>query len=124
MIDAMAKAALSVIPDGAAGGFSSIVAVTSMPLSLALTGDAYYFGVLPILTEAGKALGLDPLAIARAGLLGQMTVGFPITPLAAATFILVGRSGVSLGAHQKFLFPWAMGSTIVMTIAAYLLGVI
>jgi len=124
MIDAMSTAALSVMPQGADGAFSSIVALTSMPLSLALTGDAYYFGVLPILTEAGSALGLDPLDVGRAALLGQMTTGFPVSPLVAATYILVGRSGVTLGAHQKFLFPWAMGSTVVMTISAYLLGVI
>ena len=124
MVEAMSKAAVSIIPSGAADAFSSIVALTSMPLSLAITADAYYFGVLPVLTEAGRALGLDPLDIGRAALLGQMTTGFPVTPLAAATFILVGRSGVSLGAHQRFLFPWALGSMAVMAAVAYLMGVI
>ena len=79
-----------------------------MPLSLAITADAYYFGVLPVLTEAGRALGLDPLDIGRAALLGQMTTGFPISPLTAATFILVARSGVSLGAHTEI--PISLGA--------------
>ncbi|MBY0511740.1 MAG: citrate:proton symporter [Rhodospirillaceae bacterium] len=124
MIDAMAKAALSVIPAEATGVFTIIVALTSMPLSLALTGDAYYFGVVPVLAQAGSALGLDVLQVGRAALLGHMTTGFPLSPLTAATFILVGRSGVNLGAHQKYMFPWAFGSTVVMAAAAYMMGVI
>jgi CitMHS family citrate-Mg2+:H+ or citrate-Ca2+:H+ symporter len=53
-----------------------------------------------------------------------MTTGFPLSPLTASTFILIGMSGVELGDHQKFIFKWAFGSTIVMTIVAVLTGAI
>jgi CitMHS family citrate-Mg2+:H+ or citrate-Ca2+:H+ symporter len=33
-------------------------------------------------------------------------------------------TGVSLAEHQRFLFKWALGSTVVMTIAARLTGAI
>jgi CitMHS family citrate-Mg2+:H+ or citrate-Ca2+:H+ symporter len=49
-----------------------------------------------------------------------MTVGFPLSPLTASTFLLVGLSEVELGDHQKFTFKWAFGTTIVMTIIALL----
>ena len=53
-----------------------------------------------------------------------MTTGFPMSPLTATTFILVGMSGVDLGAHQRFIFKWAFGTTIVMTVVALLTGAI
>jgi len=62
--------------------------------------------------------------IGRAAILGQMTTGFPLSPLTASTFILVGMAGVSLGEHQRFIFKWAFGTTIVMTIVAVLTGAI
>jgi len=54
--------------------------------------------------------------------MGQMTVGFPLSPLTASTFLLIGLAEVELGDHQKFIFKWAWGTTIVMTIIALLTG--
>ena len=124
MIEAMAQAAVAVIPDGLAGFLPVIVAITSMPLSLVFTPDAYYFGVLPVLAQTATGLGLDPVSVGRAAILGQMTTGFPLSPLTASTFILVGMSGVNLGDHQRFIFKWAFGSTVVMTIVAVISGAI
>ena len=124
MIEAMAGAAVSVIPESLAGYLPLIVAVTSMPLSLVFTPDAYYFGVLPVLAQAASSFGVDPVLIGRGAILGQMTTGFPLSPLTASTFILVGLSGVNLGDHQRFIFPWAFGTTLVMTAVALVTGVL
>ncbi|MGW0476574.1 CitMHS family transporter [Streptomyces coeruleorubidus] len=122
MIDDMAEALVSVIPDSVGGHLPVLVAVTGMPLSLVFTPDAYYFGVLPVLAETAHGFGTDPAEVARAAILGQMTTGFPLSPLTAATFILVGMSGVQLGEHQRFIFRWAFATTLVMTAAAVLTG--
>ncbi|MFC5589072.1 CitMHS family transporter [Sporosarcina soli] len=124
MIDAMAISLVSVIPEQIANFLPLLVAITSMPLSFVFTPDSYYFGVLPILTETAVNFGIDPIEIGRAAILGQMTTGFPLSPLTASTFILVGMTGVNLGEHQKFIFKWAFGTTIVMTIIALLTGAI
>jgi CitMHS family citrate-Mg2+:H+ or citrate-Ca2+:H+ symporter len=124
MIEAMARALLGVIPGGAGGALPLLVVVTSMPLSSVFTPDAYYFGMLPVLAETTAALGGDPAAVARAAIPGQMTTGFPLSPLTAATFILVGMAGVELGAHQRFVFRWASGTTLVMTAVALLTGAV
>jgi CitMHS family citrate-Mg2+:H+ or citrate-Ca2+:H+ symporter len=124
MIPAMARSLAGVIPDGAGGLLPVVVAVTSMPLSLVFTPDAYYFGVLPVLAETSSAFGGSAAEIGTAAILGQMTTGFPLSPLTASTFILVGMSGVDLGAHQRFIFKWAFGTTIVMTVVALLTGAI
>ncbi|MFC7687073.1 CitMHS family transporter [Ureibacillus sp. GCM10028918] len=124
MIDEMAISLVSIIPDQITGLLPLLVAVTSMPLSFVFTPDAYYFGVLPILTETAVNFGIDPIEIGRAAILGQMTTGFPLSPLTASTFILVGMTGVNLGEHQKFIFKWAFGTTIVMTLMALITGAI
>ncbi|WP_116101674.1 CitMHS family transporter [Amycolatopsis thermalba] len=124
MIEAMARALVGVVPDWAGGALPVLTALTGMPLSLVFTPDAYYFGVMPVLAELGAALGGDPAEIARAALLGQMTTGFPLSPLTASTFILLGLTGVDLGEHQRFVFKWAFGTTVVMTAVALATGAI
>lgn len=122
MIEAMATALVSLIPQQHATLLPTLTALTSMPASMLFTPDAYYFGVVPILSQTATQFGIDPLEIGRAALLGQMTVGFPISPLTASTFLLVGLSEVDLGDHQRFIFKWAWGTTIVMTVVALLTG--
>lgn len=122
MITEMAESLVSLIPAGMGPILPFAVAVTSMPLSLVFPTDAYYFGVLPVLYEMASSLGISPVEIGRAAVLGQMTVGFPLSPLAAATLVLISLSRVDLVDHQKFMFFWAYGTTIIMTIVAYLTG--
>lgn len=122
MIKAMATVLASNIPTELSPWLSQVVALTGMPLSLVFTPDAYYFGVLPVFAEAAGAAGHDPLAIGRAAILGQMTTGFPLSPMTASTFILLGLSGVSLRDHQRYTFGWAFGTTLVMTLVASITG--
>ncbi|HSN07476.1 MAG TPA: citrate:proton symporter, partial [Hanamia sp.] len=122
MIEAMATDLVHLIPKDHASFIPVITAVISMPASLLFTPDAYYYGVVPVLSHTCIQLGVNPLEIGRASLLGQMTVGFPLSPLTASTFLLIGLAEVDLGDHQKFIFKWAWGTTIVMTIVALLTG--
>jgi citrate-Mg2+:H+ or citrate-Ca2+:H+ symporter, CitMHS family len=122
MIEAMANTLVGFIPQNHANLLPVLTAITSLPASMLFTPDAYYFGVIPILSHTATQFGIDPLEIGRAALLGQMTVGFPISPLTASTFLLVGMAEVDMGDHQKHTFWWAWGTTIVMTVVAILTG--
>lgn len=124
MLTEMAKFAAGAIPADYASHLPAVVAILSMPLSLLFDPDSFYFGVLPVLAEAGNQLGVAPVQMGRAAILGQMTTGFPISPLTPATFLLVGLCGIDLGEHQKFTFGFLWATSIVMTIAAVVLGVI
>jgi CitMHS family citrate-Mg2+:H+ or citrate-Ca2+:H+ symporter len=120
MIEAMAQSLVSVIKPENSGMLVLITAVTSMPASIIFTPDAYYFGVLPVIKESASQLNIDTLQFGRAALLGQMTVGFPLSPLTASTFLLIGMSDIDLADHQKHTFLWAWGTTLVMTVVAVL----
>lgn len=122
MTKAMAEALASHVPQSLGPWLSGVVAVASMPLSFVLPPDAYYYGVLPVFAEAAAALGQDPLTIGRASIMGQMTTGFPLSPLTASTFVLLGLTEVTLRDHQRFSLKWAFGTTLVMAAVGLITG--
>ncbi|MDN5720663.1 CitMHS family transporter [Corynebacterium sp.] len=122
MIENMAQSLADVIPESFGSVLPVLVSVVSMPLSLVFTPDAFYFGVLPVFAHTAEVMGADPAMIARGAIAGQMTTGFPLSPLTASTFILIGMAKVELGKHQRFTFLWAWGTTIVITVTAVIIG--
>ena len=124
MIEAMANALVAVIPQALGRFFPVITGVVGMPASLLFDPDSFYYGVLPVLATTAENFGISGLSIARAAVLGQMTTGFPVSPLTAATFLLTGLAGIDLGEHQKKTIPLAFLLTILMLLVALLSGAV
>ena len=124
MITEMAGALVSIIPDALGKFFPVIVGVIAMPASLLFDPDSFYYGVLPVLAQTAEGFGILGADVGRAAILGQMTIGFPVSPLTASTFLLVGLSGVDLGEHQKKTIPWAWAISLVMVAVALLTGAV
>ncbi|MDR1834688.1 MAG: citrate:proton symporter [Fusobacteriaceae bacterium] len=124
MLTAMAQGLVKLLPQSLGKAMPIIVGVISMPASLVFDPDSYYFGVLPVLSQAAQAYGLDPTMVARASIIGQMTTGFPVSPLTASTFLLTGLSGIDLAEHQKSTFVYAFMTTLVMLVVGVVTGAI
>lgn len=124
MVDEMAGILLGLIPDSLGPLIPVIIGVLAVPLSLLFSPDAFYFGALPVLAETAAEFGIAETTVAQAALLGQMTVGFPISPLTGATFLLIGLANIELGEHIKFTFLWAWLVSLVMVITAVVTGVL
>ena len=124
MLTAMAKAMVAASPHSLGAHLPIIIGILSMPLSLVFDPDSYYFGVLPVLTEVAGAFGIAPVHMAQASVLGQMTTGFPVTPLTPASFLLVGLAGLDFAEHQKFTIPFLLAACTLMALAAVALGVL
>lgn len=123
MLAAMASACVHLLPARMGHHIPFLLGLVSMPLSLLLDPDSFYFGVLPVAATAAGAFGIAPVKVAQAALLGMHTTGFPVSPLTPATFLIPGLTGVELGEHQRFTGPFLFAATIVMTFAAVAFGV-
>ena len=118
----MGNSMIEIIPKSWGGFLNVITAVFSVPLTFFLTNDAYYFGILPIITATGNQLGIPPDILGRASLVGQAS--HLLSPLVPSTYLLVSLAGVEFSDHLKFTLKWAIGSSIVMLVGALILGII
>jgi CitMHS family citrate-Mg2+:H+ or citrate-Ca2+:H+ symporter len=123
MLRAMAAAVVEAVPPALARHIPFALGLASMPLSLLFDPDSFYLGALPVVAEVGKSFGVLPVHVGQAALLGQMTTGFPVSPLTPATFLVVGLTGIELGEHQRFTAPFLFAASVVMTFAAVMFGV-
>ena len=124
MLTSMARDLVALLPAGVLAHLPVLLGVAAMPLSLAFDPDSFYFGVLPVLAAASEAAGASAADVGRGALLGQMTTGFPVSPLTPATFLLVGLAGVDLADHQRRAIPYLFAISLAMTAVALLTGAI
>lgn len=121
-LKALAEAAVGHLP-GVGRHLPVGLSAIAMPLSMVFDPDSFYLGVLPVLAEMHHRLGGAPVQVAQAALVGQMTTGFPVSPLTPATFLVAGLSGLDLSTHQRFSFLWLYGASLAMAAACVLFGV-
>ncbi|MFI6854848.1 CitMHS family transporter [Streptomyces sp. NPDC050416] len=122
MVDHMAKWMVDVIPGSMGPHMALVTGILSLPLTYFMSNDGFYFGVLPVLAEAGAAHGVSPLEMARASLVGQpLHMSSPLVP---AVYVLVGMAKVEFGDHTKFVVKWAALTCLVILGAGMLFGII
>jgi CitMHS family citrate-Mg2+:H+ or citrate-Ca2+:H+ symporter len=122
MLTSMTTDLVSILPAAALRHLPILMAIVSMPLSLVFDPDSFYFGLLPVVAHAAGAAGGSAIEVARGAILGQMTTGFPVSPLTPATFLLVGLANVDLADHQRKAIPYAFAVTLLMALAALVTG--
>ncbi|MFI8534369.1 CitMHS family transporter [Streptomyces aquilus] len=122
MVDHMARWMVDVIPEGMGPHMALVTGVLSLPLTYFMSNDGFYFGVLPVLAEAGAAHGVSPLEMARASLVGQpLHMSSPLVP---AVYVLVGMAKVEFGDHTRFVVKWAALTCLLILGAGILFGII
>lgn len=112
MIDAMAQSVVHAVPPALGPYLAVITGLLSLPFTFFISNDAFYYGVVPVLAEAGQAYGISAVEIGRASLIGQPV--HLLSPLVPSTYLLVGLCGVELGDHQKFTLKWSAVTSLVI----------
>lgn len=120
MVDAMATAALEIVPTGWGPCLAPITALLSMPLTFVMSNDAYYFGVLPVVANTAAEFGVAPDEIARASLMGQTV--HSLSPLLAPLYLVCGLLEVDVAEAQRYCLKWAVLITLLAIAAAMLSG--
>ncbi|MFI6662403.1 CitMHS family transporter [Streptomyces sp. NPDC050523] len=122
MVDHMAEWLVDNIPGGMGPHMAFVTGILSIPLTYFMSNDGFYFGILPVLAEAGQAHGVSSLEIARASLVAQpLHMSSPLVP---AVYVLVGMAKVEFGDHTRFVVKWAVLTSLVILGAGILFGII
>ncbi|WP_380176364.1 CitMHS family transporter [Kineococcus sp. DHX-1] len=122
MDTAMARWLVDIVPDAWGPHLAVITGVLSMPLTFFLSNDGFYFGVLPILSEAASHYGISGVEMARASIVGQ-PVHFT-SPLVPAMLLLISLAKVDLADHHKKVIWRSVVLSLVMLVAAVATGVV
>lgn len=122
MVDAMAGWITQIIPNSMGPYLAVITGLLSIPMTFFMSNDAFYFGILPVLSESAASFGIEPVEMARASITGQ-----PVhmqSPLVPAILLLVSLAHVNLGDHHKKVLWRATIVSLVMLVVGVLVGVI
>ena len=99
MVKAMSTWLVQIIPADMGPLMAVITGVLSIPMTFFMSNDAFYFGVLPVLSETAAHYGVGAADMARASITGQP---FHLqSPLVPAILLLVSLAKVDLGDHHK-----------------------
>ena len=122
MLGAIANSVVKLVPHSLGPYLAVITGLLSMPFTFFLSNDAFYFGVVPVLSQAAAAYGIRPEEIARASLVGQPV--HLLSPLVPSTYLLVGLAKVEFADNQRFTIKWTVLTTLIMLLVNLVLGVI
>ncbi len=118
----MSATLLAVIPHSMGRYMNLIAGFVSVPVGAVLGADTFYYGVFPLLGEAGAAFGVPQLDVGVAMLIGK-NVGMIVSPLQPTTYLACGLAGVEVAAHLRKNFGKAWLISIVLCVTALLMGV-
>lgn len=122
MVKAMSEWLVAIIPADMGPFMAIITGVLSIPMTFFMSNDAFYFGVLPVLSETAAHYGVSAADMARASITGQP---FHLqSPLVPAILLLVSLAKVDLGDHHKKVLWRTAVISLVMLATGVLTGAI
>lgn len=122
MSDALAISLTKIIPASFGRFWGLVVAFLSAPGTFFLSNDAFYYGVLPVLTEAGATYGWTQMELGVASLLGQAF--HLLSPLVAFIYLLLQMTELDMGEWQKESAKWALGIFVIFILVAGFTGAV
>lgn len=120
MAGALSQSFATIIPKQLGGFWGLIVALISAPGTFFISNDGFYYGILPVLAEAGANYGFDNVSMALASLMGQAF--HLLSPLVAFIYLLLRLTGLDMGEWQKESAKYATVIFIIFVVTIMLLG--
>ena len=120
MADALATHFTKIIPHQLSGFWGLLIAIISAPGTFFISNDGFYFGVLPVLAEAGRGYGFTNMQMALASLMGQAF--HLLSPLVAFIYLLLRMTKLDMGKWQIESAKWAAGIFVIFVLVICLTG--
>lgn len=120
MAEALANSFTYLIPKQLAGFWGLVIALISAPGTFFISNDGFYFGVLPVLAEAGHTYGFTNMQMALASLMGQAF--HLLSPLVAFIYLLLRLTGLDMGKWQREAGKYALGIFTIFVVTIILFG--
>ena len=120
MADALATHFTKIIPHQLSGFWGLLIAMISAPGTFFISNDGFYFGVLPVLAEAGRGYGFTNMQMALASLMGQAF--HLLSPLVAFIYLLLRMTKLDMGKWQIESAKWAAGIFVIFVLVICLTG--
>ncbi|RFE00856.1 CitMHS family transporter [Streptococcus parauberis] len=120
MANALAQSFTTIIPKQLGGFWGIIIALLSAPGTFFLSNDGFYYGIMPVLAQAGARYGFDNMSMALASLMGQAF--HLLSPLVAFIYLLLRLTGLDMGEWQKTAGKYALGIFIIFIVTIVLMG--
>lgn len=120
MASALAQSFATIIPKQLAGFWGLVIALVSAPGTFFISNDGFYYGILPVLAEAGAEYGFSNIAMALASLMGQAF--HLLSPLVAFIYLLLRLTGLDMGEWQKEAAKYALIIFVIFVVTIIAMG--
>ena len=122
MVEAMALAVASVVPTSLGAFVTPIIGFFAPILYVFIDADSFYYGLLPVLAASFEGIGVDPVKIAHAMLIGQII--FACQPVTASSWLLCSYVDVDMSDMQKHILPMGLIIAVLLILVGLPLGII
>ncbi|WP_429497413.1 CitMHS family transporter [Robbsia andropogonis] len=123
MLRALAQTIVGWLPHALVPHLHLVLGVLGLPMELLLSTDAYYFAMLPIVSEIVGAHGVSPASTVYALGIGNIAGTF-ISPFSPALWLGLGLAGLDMGRYIRFALPTMWAFSLALLGVAIALGVI
>lgn len=121
MLRALAGDLMIVLPESLHSKLHLIVGVFGAPLELLLNTDAYYFALLPLVTEVVAPHGVSGESVVYSMLIGNI-VGTFISPFSPALWLGLGLANLDMGRHIRYSIGWIWGLSLALMGLGWMCG--
>ncbi len=123
MLDALATDLVKILPVAVVPFLHIIIGIFGVPFDLALSTDAYYFALLPIVEQIVTGFGVSSVSAVNALVIGNI-IGTFVSPFSPALWLALGLAGLEMGKHIRYSFVIMWLFSITLVIFAIAIGVI
>jgi CitMHS family citrate-Mg2+:H+ or citrate-Ca2+:H+ symporter len=79
---------------------------------------------MPIIAQVVTTLGGSAVDVARASMIGQCTLGWPLSPMVGTFFLFTGMCEIDIGEWQKYALKYFMLVELAMIAFSVVTGMI